>query len=183
MGLTSERTTQPMKNLAPIFDFLKTSRAQFIAAADEIPDQNWLQSPAPNVWSPAEVVAHVGMVEETIIHRCQKVLGSEPRAIAPWRKIHPPLALATWRRKKVASPIPLDPSRVCSREKAYTALDATRAASLSFMKSLGDRDLRRYRFPHPIFGSLGVYEWYRFIGYHELRHRKQIRELVEIFHR
>jgi len=172
-----------MKNLAPVFGFLKTSRAQFIATADEISNLNWLQSPAQQVWSAAEVVAHVGMVEETIITSCKKVLRSEPRPIALWKRIHPPLALATWRRKKVRSPIRLDPSRVYDRKGAYAALDATREASLAFMKSLGNRDLRSYRFPHPIFGSLNLYDWYRFIGYHELRHRKQIRELVEIFHR
>lgn len=172
-----------MKDLEPIFEFLRVSRAQFIATADQISDLKWLQSPAQNVWSPGEVVTHVGMVEEAIVQRCQKVLRSEPRSIALWGKIHPPLALATWRRKKVESPIPLDPSRVYGREKAYAALDATRQASLAFMKSWGDRDLGGYRFAHPIFGSLSVYEWYRFIGYHELRHRKQIRELVEIFHR
>jgi hypothetical protein len=99
------------------------------------------------------------------------------------KKFHPPLAIATWRGRKVRSPLPLNPERVYDRKQAYAAIDATRRASVAFIESLRERDLSAYRFPHPIFGSLNLYDWYRFIGYHELRHRKQIRELVEIFHR
>jgi hypothetical protein len=64
-----------------------------------------------------------------------------------------------------------------------SALDATRRSSLAFIAANAGQDVSAYRFPHPIFGSLNLYDWYRFIGYHELRHRKQICELVEIFHR
>jgi uncharacterized damage-inducible protein DinB len=171
-----------MKGLAPIFEFLKTSRTQFISTADEIPDSKWRQSPAADVWSAAEIVAHVGMTEELIMAGCRKVLQGTPRPVPMLKKIHLPLALATWRGRKIRSPIAPDPARVHDRQAAYIALHATRHASLAAMESLDDRDLTAHRFPHPVFGSLNVYDWYRFIGYHELRHRKQIRELVEIFH-
>jgi DinB superfamily len=172
-----------MKNLAPIFEFLKTSRAQFISTADEIPEPKWRQSPATDVWSPAEIVTHVGMIEEAIIAGCQKTSRAAPRPVPLLKKIHAPLALATWRGKRVRSPLSPAAGRVHDRQESYAALDATRQASLAFMEALRERDLSEYRFPHPVFGSLNIYDWYRFIGYHELRHRKQIRELVEIFHR
>jgi len=172
-----------LKDLTPILAFLKTSRARFTAATDEIPDSNWLQCPAEDVWSAAQVLAHVGVIEETIIAGCKKVSQEAPRPISMLKKFHPPLAIATWRGRKVRSPLPLNPERVYDRKQAYAAIDATRRASVAFIESLRERDLSAYRFPHPIFGNLNLYDWYRFIGYHELRHRKQIRELVEIFHR
>jgi hypothetical protein len=52
-----------IKNLFPIFGFLETSRARFISTSDEIPESRWRQSPASGVWSAAEIVAHVGMIE------------------------------------------------------------------------------------------------------------------------
>jgi hypothetical protein len=172
-----------MKSLIPILAFLRKSRNRFIATADEIPDTNWLQSPSTDVWSAAEVLAHVAMIEESIMAGCKKVSQSAPRHVPVLKKIHPPLRIAVWRGRKIRSPIPIDPERVYDRQKAYEALGATRQSSVGFMESLRDQDLRAYRFPHPVFGSLNLYDWYRFIGYHELRHEKQIRELVEIFHR
>jgi hypothetical protein len=172
-----------MRNLARIEKFLATSRAQFLAVADRISDARWLESPAEDVWSAGAITAHVGIIEESIILGCKKVTQSDPRPISALKKIHLPLALATWRRKKIRSPIPLQQERVHDRKRSYASLQETRQASLAFMESLHDRDLRAHRFPHPIFGSLNIYEWYWFIGYHELRHRKQLCELVEIFHR
>jgi hypothetical protein len=172
-----------MKNLAPIQKFLAASRAQFLATANRIPEARWLESPAENVWSAGEITAHVEIIEESILWGCKKVTQSAPRPISALKKIHLPLALATWRRKKIRSPIPLKQERVHDRERSYASLEETRQASLAFMESLRDRDLHAHRFPHPIFGSLNVYEWYRFIGYHELRHRKQLCKLVEIFRR
>jgi hypothetical protein len=172
-----------MKNLAAIKQFLATSRAEFLTIANRIPEARWLESPEKDVWSAAEITAHVGIIEESITFGCKKVSESDPRPISVLKKIHLPLALATWRRKKIRSPIPLKQERVYDREPSYASLEATRQTSLAFMESLRERDLRAYRFPHPIFGSLNVYEWYRFVGYHELRHRKQLCELVEIFRR
>lgn len=78
--------------------------------------------------------------------------------------------------------MPLKSERIGNREQAYATLQEIRQHSFEFFDSLGDRDLSVNHFPHPIFGGLNLYEWYRFIGYHELRHRKQLCELVEIFH-
>jgi hypothetical protein len=76
----------------------------------------------------------------------------------------------------------LEPERIGNRDQAYTTLESIRQHSVEFFHALRHRDLSVYHFLHPIFGSLNLYEWYRFIGYHELRHRKQLCELVEIFH-
>jgi DinB superfamily len=171
-----------MRDLAPITKLLENSRVQLLTEANRIPDARWLESPAQDVWSPGEVIAHVGMIEESIMAGCRKVSQAAPRAVPALKKIHLPLALATWRRKKLRSPIPVKPERVHDRQQAYAVLSATRRDSIAFMESLRDRDLGAYRFPHPFFGSLNLYDWYRFIGYHELRHAKQLRELVEIFH-
>jgi hypothetical protein len=171
-----------MKNLAPTTKFLRASRVRFLAAANRIPDERWLEPPAQDVWSAAEIVGHVGMVEESIIARCKKALAAEPRPLPALKKIHLPLVLATWRGKKVRTPIPLESERIGNRDQTYMTLESIRQHSVEFFHPLRHRDLSAYHFLHPIFGSLNLYEWYRFIGYHELRHRKQLCELVEIFH-
>lgn len=171
-----------MQNLAPTTKFLLAARVRFLAAADRILDEHWLERPAPDAWSAAEIVAHVGMIEESIVERCKKASVSDSRRLPPLKRIRLPLVLATWRGKKVRSPMPLKSERIGNREQAYATLQEIRQHSFEFFDSLGDRDLSVHHFPHPIFGGLNLYEWYRFIGYHELRHRKQLCELVEIFH-
>src|SRR5277367_8940 len=130
-----------MKNLAPIQKFLATSRAEFLAVANRIPDARWLEAPEKDAWSAAAITAHVGIIEESIIFGCKKVSQSDPRPVSALKKIHLPLALATWRRKKMRSPIPLKQERVFDRERSYASLQATRQASLAFMESLRERDL------------------------------------------
>ena len=98
------------------------------------------------------------------------------------KRFHLPLALSTWRGRKVRTPIPLDQKRVCDKPESFAGLIAAREATVEFIESTRGTDVSLYRFEHPFLGSLNMYDWFRMICYHELRHAKQIRELVETFH-
>jgi uncharacterized damage-inducible protein DinB len=170
-----------VKNLEPILDLLQTSRDKFIAIANEVPDELWSKSPGTERWSAAEVVAHVGMVEHAIINGAKKVLQAPPEPTSLLKRLHIPVALAAWRGAKRKSPLPLDRSLVTNRAEALIRLDATREGTLGFIEFTRDQNLRVYRFPHPFMGSLNIYDWFRLIAYHDLRHLQQIREDVETF--
>ena len=112
-----------------------------------------------------------------------KLLLQNPPVPTPFlKRFHFPLPVSTWRVKKVKSPIPLDAELVCDKRLALEKLAATRSETMKIVESTQGRDYAAYRYPHPFLGSLNVYEWFRIIGYHELRHAKQIREIVESFH-
>jgi len=129
------------------------------------------------------VIAHVIVVEETTIFGMKRLLRASPKPVPLRQRFHLPLALATWRGRKVRTPIPLDAKRVRDRQESFAGLLAAREATLEFIESTRGCDVRLYHYQHPFLGSLNMYEWFRMIGYHELRHAKQIRELVETFHR
>jgi hypothetical protein len=122
------------------------------------------------------------MVEERTIFGMKRLLRVAPQPVALSKRLHLPLVIATWRGRKVRSPIPLDLERVRDKQKSFAGLVATRQASMAFIESTRGTDVSLYRFDHPFLGSLNMYDWFRMIGYHELRHAKQIRELVETFH-
>jgi hypothetical protein len=122
------------------------------------------------------------MVEETTIFGMKRLLRSMPKPVPLRERFHLPLAIATWRGRKVRTPIPLDAKRVRDKQESFAGLVASREASLAFIESTRGTDVSHYRYQHPFLGSLNMYEWFRMIGYHELRHAKQIRELVETFH-
>jgi len=172
-----------MKRLDPTLAFLGKSRVRFLATAEQIPDSRWREAPADGCWSASEVVAHVATIEEAIIGGCRKALQTKPHPLLALKKIHLPFVLTLWRGRKIRTTIATPSERIGDRATSYRAIAEARDRSLAFIEEHRQRDLSAYRFPHPIFGSLNLYDWYRFIGYHELRQRKQLRELVEIFHR
>ena len=168
--------------MAAIVRHLQTSRAKLVSAADGVTELRWHESPAPGRWSAAEVVAHVAAIEETTIFGMKRLLRSAPKPVPLRRRFHLPLAIAAWRGRKLRTPIPLDEKRIRDKQESLAGLAAAREATLVFIESTRGTDVSAYRYDHPFLGSLNMYEWFRMIGYHELRHAKQIRELVETFH-
>jgi len=69
------------------------SRAQtaFFRAADSVPARQWNAKPKADEWSAAELVAHLVMVERTIIGSADRVTRKIPKSI-PWlRRLHLPM--------------------------------------------------------------------------------------------
>ena len=170
-----------VKNLAPILSLLQMSRDRFFAIATEVPANLWRESPNAATWSPAEIAAHVTMAEQFIIARSKTVLQAPPRQVPVLLRFHLPVVLVAWRGRKRKTPIPLDSSLVADRPDALSRLAAAREGTLAFIESTRAQDLSAYRSPHPFLGSLNIYNWIRTIAYHQLRHAKQIREVVETF--
>jgi hypothetical protein len=168
--------------LAPIVRHLQASRVILLSVAEEVSDLRWRESPGPDCWSAAEVIAHLSVVEETTMFGMKRLLRSTPKPVPLRKRFHLPLAIATWRGRKVRTPIPLDAKRVRDKQESIAGLIASREATLAFIESTRGTDVSLYHYQHPFLGSLNMYEWFRTIGYHELRHAKQIRELVETFH-
>jgi hypothetical protein len=170
-----------MRNLDPIFRHLDRGKAEYFAAAQSVPEERWRDSPGAGSWSAGEVTAHLVMAEETIIDGMKQMLEKPPFPTPFLKRFHVPLWLSTWRVKKVKSPIPLDSNLVFEKPVAMEKFSVTRAATVKFIESTQGGDLNAYRYPHPFLGSLNAYHWFRMIGYHEMRHAKQVREIVEFF--
>jgi DinB superfamily len=169
-----------VRNLDSTLRHLRRTADKYHTIAQTIPNERWHERPSPNAWSAAEVTAHLMMVEENIIARIQKIAATEPLSVPLLKRFHFPLVLTTWRGRKVETPIPLDASLIAEKSIALERLASSRAATVRFIESTQAQDLSVYRFSH-ILGSLNAYDWFSLIGYHELRHAKQIREIVEAF--
>jgi hypothetical protein len=70
---------------------------------------------------------------------------------------------------------------VKARQEALEGYSAARNRTLKFIAEQSSRDLAPYRRNHPFLGSLNLYDWLRTLGYHEIRHTKQIREIGKSF--
>ncbi len=76
------------------------------------------------------------------------------------------------------TPIPLDPGIVREKEEMLVELRQVRERTLAFIEETMERDLSKYRMPHPFLGTLNTYEWFQMIASHEIRHTKQMREIA-----
>lgn len=157
---------------------LNQVRADLLVAVEPIPTAQWRQRPAKGGWSVAEVIAHLTMVETAILDHARKRATQEPQPAPFWKRLHLPLRWAAWRGVKVKSPLPLDPALVGEKDAMLERFRAQRTATLAFLRAHSQRDLRRWHFRHPFFGILNGCERFEVMRYHEIRHTKQICEIV-----
>jgi hypothetical protein len=118
------------------------------------------------------------MVERAVIGKADRLAQKTPKRIPLLRKIHLPMILAEVRLVRLKSPVPVDAALVRDKEAMFADLREVRERSLAFLEETRARDLSEYYWPHPALGELNTYGWIRMIAAHEVRHTKQLREIV-----
>ncbi len=167
-----------MPDLTAIVARLNEVRASLLAVAGSIPPEHWKKQPPQGGWSAGEVIAHLTMVEQAILGGAERTLQKEPAPIPLWKRLHLPPIVSEWRTFKRQTPIPLDPALVDDKQAMLERFAALRVRTLVFIETNRERDLSRWRYPHPFFGSLNIYSWLKNIYHHEIRHTKQLREIA-----
>ena len=118
------------------------------------------------------------MVERAVIGKADRVQQHPPKRVSLLKRIHIPMALveSRWIRRK--SPMPVEPEMLGDKEVMLAGLRGVRERSLAFLEETRSRNLAEYCWAHPALGTLNTYEWMQFIASHEVRHTKQMREIV-----
>jgi len=170
-----------MADVSRTLNLLRSIREKFVSAITAVPDSRWQEAPREGAWSVAEVVTHVTQVERAINKNAKRILGEPPASVSFPKRFHLPVRFAAYRLVRIKTTIPIKPQFLGDKDKLLASLSHARQLTADFLESNRGRDLSIYRAPHPALGSLNLYEWHDFIAYHEERHRKQIREIVEKF--
>ena len=164
--------------LGRIFEKLDRAQGALLRASESISADLWKVSPRQGSWSAAELIAHIMTIERTVIGAADRVLKKQPKHIPRWKRFHLPLALMEMRLYRMNSPIPTDPQLLREKDAALAELREVRGCTLLFMEETRSRDLSAYRWRHPFLGSLNAYEWFSFLGSHQVRHEKQMRQIA-----
>jgi uncharacterized damage-inducible protein DinB len=167
-----------MASLKAIVRNLECAQEGLLCAANAVPADQWKTRPGNDRWSAGELTGHLILIERTIISRTDKVLRKPPKEVPFYKRFHVPLAIAESRMIRLKTPIPLDPGIVHEKEEMLAELRQVRERTFAFIEETMERDLSKYRMPHPFLGSLNTYEWFQLIASHEIRHTKQMREIV-----
>jgi len=171
-----------MPDLNLILERMGSARAALLSAADRVPSGRWQEQLAFGGWSTAELIAHLIQVECAITTKAAELVERHPMPVPVWRRLHLPLWMIESRLVRRKTPIPLEAGLVADKEETLARLREARRGTLGFIQEVSGRDLSPYRYPHPFVGSLNLYDWLRVIAHHEVRHTKQIREIVNSFH-
>ena len=167
-----------MPNLRPLFEKLRRAREKFEAAARAVPERRWRAPVRVGDWSAAEVVVHVTMVETLMTGAAAKITRKPPVPVPFRKRLHIPVVFVSWRILRVETPIPLDTLLLDDREVMLSRLAEHRLRTLSVLEAGRDTSYRNYRIQHPFLGSLHYYDWFRTLAAHDVRHAKQLREIV-----
>lgn len=167
-----------MPSLESILDNLGRAQTGLLRAADAIPAEQWSVRPGDGRWSAGELVAHLVIIERSIIAAADKMVQQPPRHVPFWKRWHVPMALVESRWVRRRTPVPLGGEFVGSKEDLLAELRDVRERTLSFIEETRTRDLGRYRRSHAFLGSLTLYDWFKMIASHEVRHVKQMKEIA-----
>jgi hypothetical protein len=143
-----------------------------------IEDPLFSRSPTDNEWSIAEIVHHLCLVEERVIKELETELANPPRSIGFLRKFIPTSIVAS-RLLRVKAPRGVSPLNPPAKAKVIANYEAARSRLKELCSTHGRNRLKQIIFKHPFLGEIDGTATISFIGYHELRHYKQIREVIK----
>lgn len=161
-----------------LIDKLDRAQADFLRAADTVVAANWKTKPEQGRWSAAELVAHLIVVERSIIEKADRVCQKAPKHVPFFKKLHLPMALVESRFIRRKSPIPVNVNSLRDKEDMLAELRHARERSLAFLDETKNRELGNYLWKNPAIGMLSTYGWIEFLASHQKRHTKQMREIA-----
>jgi hypothetical protein len=163
----------PLQELA---DLLDRERAALLAVWERIPAADRERRAAPDQWTPAEVLAHLGLVEAgsaRLLARAREAglgaetdHGSRRGALAGYDIARNPARLV--------APDAVVPPAGVTAAAAEAELAASRAALRALLAEADGLALGEVKANHMRFGELDMYGWLAFIAQHEARHAAQL---------
>lgn len=159
---------------------LESARAAVLEYVRSLADDLWTES-EPQTWSPAQIVAHLAMVETATLTAMRRAEGGEgPRRKLTFRERYlaiPPSAIQH-AFVKVTAPSWVRPEAAMSPDEALRKIASARRELLAFLETHNQKDLDRLAVRHPFFGWMSASHGLRLLAAHDRRHLSQMRRVV-----
>lgn len=157
---------------------LDLAHERLIATITPLSPGVFTQRPSEKEWSVGEIVHHLALVEDRVIKELEKELGNPPQQLGLFRRLVPTRIVAS-RLIKVKTPRAMTPSDPPGKEESIANYDAIRNKLKDLWAMHGHDRLRKTVFKHPFLGAINGVATVSFVGYHEQRHLKQVREVLK----
>jgi hypothetical protein len=173
-----------MSRLAEVLRYADDRRAELLGAVRDVDAAVLERRGTPEVWSAAEILDHLRRTEDGIARGLARRIAEAIAAGLP-PEVPTASALAALDRNPLAdrsryieSPDFVRPAPGASAADALAGLDASRLALHAALSGAERYALDGVTMPHPVMGTLDVYQWIAFVGQHEARHTAQIRDVL-----
>lgn len=171
--------------LQDILTYLRRVRDDLTAVVDSHPASDFSRAPAAG-WNGAQIIQHVGQVEGSTTKMLE---GLFSRAMADGMPNDPEttsllhsldhLHVPDRTFRPIVAPVRLVPPTDTTLAPSWESLQQVRVRTLNAVSTVDGRDLSSVSAPHPIFGAINGYQWILFIGQHEERHLRQLRDALK----
>ena len=168
----------------PRLERLAAVRAELFATVQPLEDSSYRFRPEEPRWNRgwcvAEILLHLEKVESAIARRLEAAARGEAPPRSSWfsRLRRLPPRWVEYRALKASAAASVRPEQIVPKEAILARLSDLRQRLLETFARVPEESLRRYRFAHPLLGAYDLLEWIEFLGAHECRHLKQIREVL-----
>ncbi|MFY9608604.1 MAG: DinB family protein [Blastocatellia bacterium] len=162
---------------------LHDSQNELMSYIEKLTDRQWDARPIPFKWTVGEAAEHIALSEALLFGAMERALAAPVNADWQTKTAGKETildGLLAGRKGKANAPEPIQPlKRKMSRAQIMTLLKEGRAKTLAFTEQT-DLPLKAHTLDHPfpVFGTLNAYQWLHYIPAHNLRHNKQIAEIV-----
>lgn len=143
-----------------------------------IDDSVFSRSPSENEWSVAEIVHHLCLVERRVVKELEKELANPPRKLPALKRLVPTSIVAS-RIVRVKAPKAMNPIDPPAKDEIIENYNAARSKLKELCATHGHQRLKQVIFKHPFLGEIDGRATISFVGYHEIRHFKQIQEVLK----
>jgi uncharacterized damage-inducible protein DinB len=169
--------------VAELVDYVVRQRSLLLAAVSAVPEAQRDLRVTSDAWSVAGVLEHLHRVESGIARLlARSVERARASGVGAESEVSSLLgSLDSFgliqRDRRMEAPGPVLPRGEYNASQALTALAASRTALLAAVGEGDGLALSEITYPHPLLGSLNLYQWVLFVGQHEARHAAQIAEI------
>jgi hypothetical protein len=167
-----------------ILTYLAEQRTHLSAAVETVPEIARGYRVSPDVWSVAEILEHLSMVEARMGKAFEKVVleahrigvgeETDESSILPLLDVGRLINRGT----RLVAAETSQPTGQVAADDAWAKLTASREALTIAIRHSDGLALEQVSLQHPRLGPLNGYQWLLFIGAHEARHAEQIREIA-----
>ncbi|HTG15875.1 MAG TPA: DinB family protein [Blastocatellia bacterium] len=162
---------------------LHDSQNELMSYIEKLTDQQWNARPTPFKWTVGETAEHIALSEGLLFGAMERALASPINPDWETKTANKEAILdnlLAGRKGKANAPEPIQPlKKKMTRVEIMTLLKDGRAKTLTFTEGT-DLPLKAHTLDHPfpVFGTLNAYQWLLYIPAHNLRHNKQIAEII-----
>lgn len=172
------------RRLDEILACMDATRASLLATTTQVNRTFASIRPHPGVWSVADVLTHLALVEEGVARLVVRSvdwarthgIGAEQSEESVMSSLD--AFRLTDPSKKMQAPAMVSPETSKSVDDSLASLNLSRERLREALLSGADLDLSAVKRPHAVMGDINVYQWALFVAQHEERHRKQIERTI-----